>query len=242
MTYDLPLVSHSAQGIDNLKPDIIYKGKIKLDPLENKEERIDIVSKMDDVTSSGKKISSSPKVIVYYKQANFVVKTIPDERDSYSRLAPILSYGKFPNEDLNSAQEDMWINNIKNEIIEFVDSIGRNLASDTKEEITKVLKDTLQKKRTEGVISTIQENVLIYGAVIIVPLALGWLVQDQIPQMIQPLLQQKPQQILTVTLQELLQNLVWLMAILVSISNVVMMFILRLPIISLVNGYKRKKR
>lgn len=232
---------HSAQHLNNLYPDIISKGKDKLDLLEKKAVRQQIASQMDDVTSAGREISSSPKVIVYYKQADFVIKTTPEDRDCYNRLAPILSYGKFPDGDLNSYEEDQWIESIRSEIIEFVSSIERGLSSETKEEIIEVLKILSRKKRTEKVISPLLENLLLYGTVAIVPLALGWLVHDQIPQMIQPLFQQKPQQILTVPLQEVLQKLVWLLAILVSISNVVMMFMLRLPIVSIVNGYKRKK-
>ena len=244
MTFDEPLLSHSAQEIDNLNPDIIYEGTKKLDPLDNKEERLEIVSKMDDVTSTGTKIPGSSKVIVYYKEVDFVVKTIPNDRDIYNRFAPILSYGKFPNKELNSEEEDAWIQSVKDQIIGFVNSIGRSLSSDTKEEIIEVLKGLAQKKRSQKLIKLLKENILIYGVVVIVPLTLGWLVQAHIAQMIQlqPLLQQNPQHLLTVPLQELLQKVVWLLAILMSISNVVMIFILRLPINSLVNGYKRKKR
>lgn len=241
MTLDTPLLSHSAQEIDNLKPDIIYQGKKKLDPLENKAERQDLVLKMDDVISAGKKISSSPKVIVYYKQDDFVLKTIPDERDSYNRLAPILSYGQFPG-NLNPDVQDNYIERIKSEIIEFVNSIGRSLSLEAKEAITEVLKSLAQKKRMKKTIILLLKNFLIYSGTAIVPLALGWVLHEHIPQMLQPLLQQNPQPILTKPLQEVLQTLVWLLAVIVAISNVLMMFIFRLTSMSLMNGHKKKQR
>ncbi|MFB2898229.1 hypothetical protein ACE1CI_35375 [Aerosakkonemataceae cyanobacterium BLCC-F50] len=223
---------HSAQQLDNLSPNIISSGKHKLDPVEKKAERQHLVLQMDDVTSTGKKISISPNVIVYYKQADFVIKTIPDERDSYNRLAPILSYGEFPNGELNSDTENGWIQSIKDQIIEFVNSIGRNLSSDTKAEITQVLKELLQKKRREQLINMLAGNLLVYGTVVVVPLTLGWLIQNQIP----------TEEIWTAAQQTLLKNLVWFLATLVAISNTVMLFIIRLLIDSLMNGHKRKKR
>jgi hypothetical protein len=200
--------------------------------VEKKAERQYIVLQMDDVTSTGKKISILPNVIVYYKQADFVIKTIPDERDNYNRLAPILSYGEFPNGELNLDTENEWIQSIKDQIIEFVNSIGRNLSSDTKTEITQVLKELWQKKRHEQLIKMLRENLVVYVTITIVPLTLGWLIQNQIP----------IEQIWTLAQQTLLKDLVWFLAILVAISNTVMMFIIRLSLNSLVNGHKRKKR
>lgn len=252
MISDQPLIWHSAQALDNLKPDIIYKGKENLELPNYKAQRQNIVSQMDQVILEGTKISNKewPKVIIYYKSSSFVVKTTPEENDSYGRLAPILSYSEFP-QNQESFDQDKWIESIRTKIVEFTNSIERKLSPETQKAIIEALETLCEKKTTNGILISTFNKLAIYGMVAIVPLIIGAGIYQMIPQIIEPIIQQNSEQILNQQnlqqlliklLQEVLQKVIFLLTGLVAISNIVMMLILQFPSLSIVSRYKRKKK
>jgi hypothetical protein len=232
------LLSHSAQQLDNLSPDIICKGERRLDLYEDKTERQAIVSNIDRVISSSEDVSSFPKVSTYHNLSEFVIKSIPEERDGYGRLAPILSYGHFPDEEINGDEKTLWIGTVSREIMIFARSIEITLTEETQKSIRELLEQAMenihQKKIKKAFTNKIQDLSLTLGIVLLVPVVLGWILHEQIPHMLKPLIQQNPQQIF--------QTLVLVLTGLVTISNVTLVLILKIPSLLMIRRASRTKK
>jgi hypothetical protein len=232
------LLAHSAQQLDNLSPEIICKGERRLDLYEDKTERQVIVSNIDRVISSSEDVSSSPKVIIYQNLSEFVIKSIPEERDGYGRLSPILSYGHLPDEEINIDEETAWVETVSREIMIFARSIEMTLPEETQQSVRKLLEQSMenirQKRIRKDFANKLQDLFITLGIASLVPIVLGWILYEQIPHMLKPLIQQNPQQIF--------QTLVVALMSLVTISNVTLVLILKIPSLLMIRRASRIKK
>ncbi|MFM6203886.1 hypothetical protein, partial [Planktothrix sp.] len=242
-----PLLWHSAQHLDNLSPDIIYQGEQRLELSEHKKERQEIVNKIDEVISCNEGVCKSPQATIYYTFSNFVVKSIPEERDGYGRLAPILSYGNFPDEKTSLDTESTWVQEVSNEIMKFSRSIQLTLSKDAQEMIEKLLREAIenmrQKKIQKDLWKELQAFLLTFGIAIVAPIILGGIIHEQIPQILQPLTQQNLGQQTPITnLQSILQTLVlWLMGF-VTVNNVILVLSLKMPSLLMIHRYFKMRK
>lgn len=240
------LLYHSAQCLDNISPTIIYENKSPV-PLEQEEKRQQIVSDINNtVMSSQATWSQSSNVTIYYTPQNFVIESIPNQMDSYNRLSPILTYGYFPNQEKD--KED-WIEEVSTGINDFVQSIGRELSSTTKEMIKKGLKETTKKsplKQYQSIFFTKPLNYAgLFGATFVIPLLLGGILHQQIPQLLNQQLLLFPPDIQRDTLMALkpvIQQLIMRIGVLIAINNVILLGLVLLMNAMMKSGFKAGKK
>jgi hypothetical protein len=242
----MPLLWHSAQQLDNLSPDIISQGHRRLELSEDSEERQKVANTIEEIVSSHEGVSSSSKVTVYYTSSNFVIKSIPEERDGYGRLAPILSYGNFPNEEMSPDTETAWIKEVSDEVLSFSQAIPLTLSEDTqeliKDSLRKAIEDIRQKKILKDMWKELKAFGLTFGAVILAPIVLGRVIYEQIPQILNPLVQQNLQKVFLINLQEILQTLVLILTGFLTVNNAILVLILKLPsLVTIRHYYKMRK-
>lgn len=241
---------HWAQQIKSTNPDIIYKGKIELNPVKDKQERETILSAIDEVVLPKKNkvgINIEYKgVKIYYNTKSFVVTSIPIERDNYERLSPILSYGYFPEKYLSKD----WIETVSKEIKNFALSIDRTFSNETLLTIKDALiqaeerKVKLQKRRKLQRLVSYLSLELVWGLIVVgTPLILGWILQMQITELfLELLIQQAPNEINTFLQQmiNIINQLVMKIAFLISVNNALLLILFKLPIGSLLKPKDKK--
>ncbi|OZH52595.1 hypothetical protein AFK68_23365 [Hydrocoleum sp. CS-953] len=180
-------LEHSFQPLDNKKPDIIEINEQRLEhsvPSEQKK-RQKFVSKISRVVQAGKKEQySRSNIVIYHTNREFVVETIPKEKDVLNRIAPIISYGKFPDYE---EEEIDWINQVVSDITRFASSINNSLPF-SNNVLEKFLADIWRKKQDK-----FKKRDLIFRLVVavILPLALIYILlhtpqtaQERIPKLI----------------------------------------------------------
>lgn len=241
-----PLLWHSAQHLDNLSPDIIYQGEQRLELSDYRKERQEIANKIDEIISDNEGVCNSSQATIYYTFSSFVVKSIPEERDGYGRLAPILSYGNFPDEEISLDTESTWVQEVSNEIMKFSRAIQLTLSKDAQEMIEKLLREALgsmrQKKIQKDLGKELQAFLLTFGIAIVAPIILGGIIHEQIPQILQPLSQQDLAQASIANIQSILQTLVlWLMGF-VTVNNVILVLSLKMPSLLMIHRYFKMRK
>jgi hypothetical protein len=163
-------LSFFAQSLDNESRDIIIQNR---EELYNDESRRKLVFEISEVR--GKKIEISlrgPSVTVRHSDPKFVMEVIPLEKDESNRLAPIVIYGKFPEECPSD-----WVNNVCNEIQEVISNqIKRTLQNGTLESIEKWLNHELEEKKKRV---QFQRNLISLSTSFFIPLAVSLLIQFQ---------------------------------------------------------------
>ncbi len=192
---------HSAQQLQGTDPNIIYKGKRQLDVNKDEKERQEVLNSIDKVVLSSmvKTLSQSHRVIIYYQIYNrkFVIKSIPSQLDTWNRLSPILTYGSFSNEE--PSEQEQWIEEIAEQIIDFANVIKRPLSEETILELKKGLREvnkTLkQRKYLQRRLSNAGLLIAEIFLLILFPTVCGIINEKQI---VQPLQQELKQQIVQV--------------------------------------------
>lgn len=243
-----PMIWHSAQQLDNLSPDIIYQGNRRLERPKDSQERQKVVSKIDEIISSYnyKKMSKSSKVSVYCTFSNFVIKSIPEERDGYGRLAPILSYGNFPNVEMSSNQRAIWIQEVCDEIAKFSRVIQLTISEDTQEVINKLLREAIEDMHQKTIFNDIWQELSIVGitlgVAIVTPVVLGIMIHQQIYQFLKPLEHQNLQQILTMNLQEIIQVIIIWLTLIITVNNAILVLIIKIPSLLKIRHYYKMKK
>lgn len=238
---------HSAQQLKGTDPDIIaqegecypVQAERKIKFIEESEDRDRAITAINSVISraktSKKEFLMPGGVIIYYNNQNFVVKSIPTDRDDYNRLSPILSYGYFP--EKNWQTEDFleeWSNIISESVNSFVNEIGRSFDDHALSEMKKGLKEVqkmrLKKIQKEEIVPSSIDLILLSLAFIF-PILIGWIIQNQVPQMVQGLESQDYiKEMSSLMLQQVIQNLIILLAFLAAINNVILIIIAKLSV------------
>jgi hypothetical protein len=84
------------QSLDNESPDVIIRNRKELSDDKLKQQLVleiyEIPAKKIEISLHG------PSVTVRHSDPKFVMEVIPVEKDESNRLAPIVIYGKFPEE------------------------------------------------------------------------------------------------------------------------------------------------
>ncbi len=244
-------LSFRAQSLDNTSDDKIVKDGKVLDASEEME-RQKVVSRIYRVVSNKTEVLSEPNITIYRRESDFVVEAVPDKRDSIDRGAPIVIYGKLPQE----WSED-WGSHVRSQIKDFAKNINRTLDDKALDAIEAGLEDAYKKKqRTESL-----KNLLMHlGIAVTMPLLLGWILQQQVPLLVQqqvtkpspqqvtkpspqqvtPTIPQPVQpQVTLVSLQQVIQTLIMQIAGLIAINNTLMLILPKLSIASLLNRQDR---
>ena len=78
---------------------MLYNG-VLLDPVKDRQKRQDLVVKLSEITANMQAIQVADNVMVYVQNSEFSLKVIPPETfDKAGRLAPVLCFGKMPQQD-----------------------------------------------------------------------------------------------------------------------------------------------
>ncbi|MGD1713184.1 hypothetical protein [Dapis sp. BLCC M172] len=183
-------LEHSFQPLDNKTPNIIEINKQCLDHSvpSDQEKRQKFMSKISRVVQAGKKEQNYlSNIVIYYTNREFLIKTIPKEKDVLNRIAPIISYGEFPEHEL---EEIDWVDKVVNDIERFASDnhLTFNNKNDLLEKTKLSLTDVWKKKK-----ETFQKIDLICRLflAVILPLALIYILlhtpqtaQERIPKLI----------------------------------------------------------
>jgi hypothetical protein len=158
------------QSLDNESPDVIIRNRKELSDDKLKQQLVleiyEIPAKKIEISLHG------PSVTVRHSDPKFVMEVIPVEKDESNRLAPIVIYGKFPEECPAN-----WVKDVCTEIQEVISNqIKRTLQNGTLESIEKWLNDKLEEKKKQV---QFQRNLITLSTSLFVPLALSWLIQFQ---------------------------------------------------------------
>jgi hypothetical protein len=166
----MKILSFFAQNLDNKSRDIIIQNG---EELYNDESRRKLVFEISEVRAKKIEIALyGSSVTVRHSDPKFVMEVIPIEKDESNRLAPIVIYGKFPEECPAN-----WVKDVCTEIQEVISNqIKRTLQNGTLESIEKWLNDKLEEKKKQV---QFQRNLITLSTSLFVPLALSWLIQFQ---------------------------------------------------------------
>ncbi|MDJ0897566.1 MAG: hypothetical protein QNJ55_02060 [Xenococcus sp. MO_188.B8] len=183
-------ISNSFQPLDNKTPDIIEINGQRLDhydPSQQKKRQM-FISDISRIVKVGEKEKdSSLNIVIYHKNHEFVIETIPRKKDSLGRIAPIISYGKFPDDELAGTD---WIDKVVSEIERFASSIDNNLTFNNNNDILKNIKSTLtvvwnkKKERVQKIVFVCRLvlAVTIPLLLVVILLTIPQTVQQYIPQ------------------------------------------------------------
>ncbi|CAC5344686.1 MULTISPECIES: hypothetical protein [Planktothrix] len=159
------------QSLDNESPDVIIRNRKELSDDKLKEQ---LVSEIYEISAKKIEIASygGPSVTVRYSDPKFVIEVIPTEKDESNRLAPIVIYGKFPEECPAN-----WVKDVCTEIQEVISNqIKRTLQNGTLESIEKWLDHELEEKKKRV---QFQRNLISLSTSFFIPLAVSLLIQFQ---------------------------------------------------------------
>jgi hypothetical protein len=249
---------HSAQSLDNISPNLIYEDKNPI-PLDQQEKRQKITFKINNLVGSPTGVwSKSSNVIISYTPESFVIESTPNQKDSSNRHSPILTYGHFFDKERD---EEDWIQEVIMGIDNFVRLIDRDLSSTTKEMIKEGLKEArkdLYKKKYQTNSLSLGKLVkasAVFSIVLVVPLLIGWILHEQVPQLLSHhqqlllrLLKQNTQPDTLKVLQPVFQNpkvlqlvITWI-AVLIAINNVILLGLAVLLTGMMKSGFKTTKK
>ncbi len=138
------MLIHKAQPSKDPNFDIIEKNGEILEVWQQ-EYGQEILSNIADVRLDGEELIVSDKVIIYYTKKYFVIKTIPIDKDVANRLAPIITYGEFPN-----IQDPEWSLTVSTDVERFTNRIGRSLEQSVTKSINQGLSHAWQRSRTQN--------------------------------------------------------------------------------------------
>lgn len=231
---------HSAQSLDNSSPNIIYNNNSPIS-FEQQDKRDRITCQINNVVSSkrNKKWSESSDVIIYYTLEKFVIESTPNRRDNYNRFSPILTYGIFPTEDND---EEVWSEDVAMQVENFAKTINRELSTEAKKKIKRALKEIkkkIHKRKVQELYLKCLTGYLMVGVIVFaIPLVIGAVIHQEIPNILTQQVQQIPRQnfqvLLPTVFQKTIQKLITLLSVLIAINNVLILMIAKLPIVKIV--------
>jgi hypothetical protein len=142
--------------------------------------------------------------------------------------------------------ETAWIKEVSDEVLSFSQAIPLTLSEDTqeliKDSLRKAIEDIRQKKILKDMWKELKAFGLTFGAVILAPIVLGRVIYEQIPQILNPLVQQNLQKVFLINLQEILQTLVLILTGFLTVNNAILVLILKLPsLVTIRHYYKMRK-
>lgn len=161
-------LSFWAQNLDNTGTGhYVLRGELlEADDLDMIEVMMQELSR---VTAQGTKEDIDEHLELFCLDEEFVVRFCPQERDVGGRLSPVAGHGLFPRQ-----WDERWIEESVEEILRFVDSIGRSVGEETKVGLRRALLKG-HKKKLRRRIQTLTRGQRI-GVMVLAVLAMSCLV------------------------------------------------------------------
>ena len=165
-----PGLSFRAQRLDNQDPDHMEIDQYSLSE-EDVAERLNLARKISEVSLKGSQAFSEGYHTAFLRYNKkllwFLLKTPSDQLDNAGRIAPIITYGRVPDEPSES-----WPGDVVEALNAFAERIGRTVSKKNAKVARCAMEAVLKKKRRDS----IRRKALLATVFAIVLMVIYWIV------------------------------------------------------------------
>ena len=162
----LSLLSFRAQRLDNQDPDHMEIDQYSLSE-EDVAKRQKLARKISEVSLNGSQAFSDGYHTAFLLKDEFLLKTPSDQLDDAGRIAPIITYGRVPDDPSES-----WPRDVVKALTAFAGRIGRTVCKENETVAQRAMEAVIKKNRRDS----IRRKALWTVVVAIILVVISWIV------------------------------------------------------------------